>query len=125
MAWHWLGLTHGNLLQKREATEAIKKAIELDPQNIEYRKNYERVKAISGSQRFVEGVGKTARTGFTVIAILQLLLFAGLIISFIFSLQTPETYTGQYLLTGFGHFVMWLVLGMTLAGLGKIFEWLS
>ncbi len=124
-AWHWLGLTNGHLFNKAAAVTAYNKAIELDPTNLDYRKNLERIKSISSAQQVAHGIGKTARTGFSAVMILQLLLAAGCIIYFIMSLQHKETYVGEYAVIALSTFGVWLFFGFLLAGLGKIFEWLS
>lgn len=46
----WLGTTHADLFNKSRAVQALEKAVELDPTNINYRKALDRAKNISEAQ---------------------------------------------------------------------------
>ena len=51
MAWYHKAVAHGGQLEKKEALEAITKALEIDETNIEYHKAHEMIKSISGAEQ--------------------------------------------------------------------------
>lgn len=61
LSWASKGAAHAQLMQKSEAIAALGKAIELDPENIDYHKALAEAQSISGAEQAAATAGKIWR----------------------------------------------------------------
>jgi tetratricopeptide (TPR) repeat protein len=109
ISWASKGIAHGQLMQKQEAIAAFQKAIELDPENIDYHKALTEVQSISGSEIAAAKVISAGQKTFSVMRIIYiffLLLPFILIIGGFAAGNTDSVISGFLFLVIFGFFAM-------------------
>lgn len=108
--WHWLGLAHGHQLNKGPAINAYEKAIELAPDNLEYRKNLERIKNISGGQIAFDRTATVANTGYGIVTIFFMLVTLGLFATWIYNFTRFQQDPGSSFIIFIGIPIFWIIV---------------